>query len=121
MRYAITGDVSWPPLQGGRTVWRWAKAALYSPTVADPVALSDPGVFRGAAEPVQTSLVVGVQAISTGPGFLRHDCAEQDRRRRPTDACSGTFAKRSYTTALDRKSMRAVTADVVASTNVRSK
>ena len=42
----------------------WAKAGAAPPTVSDPVALHDPGVFLVARpNSVQTSLVVGVQAI----------------------------------------------------------
>lgn len=42
----------------------WAKSGAAPPTVSDPVGLADPGVFLVARpNSVQTSLVVGVQAI----------------------------------------------------------
>lgn len=42
----------------------WAKAGSPPPTVTDPISLNDPGVFLVARpSSVQTSLVVGVQAI----------------------------------------------------------
>jgi zinc protease len=63
---AVTGDITMAAalkaVQG--RFGGWAKAGSPPPTVSDPVALSDPGVFLVARpNSVQTSLVVGVQAI----------------------------------------------------------
>ena len=63
---AITGDITMAAAMkavqakfGG-----WAKAATPPPPVADPIAVADPGVFLVARpNSVQTSLVVGTQAI----------------------------------------------------------
>lgn len=64
---AITGDITMAAALkavqarfGG-----WAKSGSTPPAVTDPVGLADPGVFLVARpSSVQTSLVVGVQAIS---------------------------------------------------------
>jgi zinc protease len=70
---AITGDVTMAAALkavqarfGG-----WAKSGAAPPTVADPIAVADPGVFLVARpDSVQTSLVVGTQAIRyTDPDF----------------------------------------------------
>jgi zinc protease len=70
---AITGDITMAAaLKAVQSRFGgWAKAGVPPPAVSDPVALSDPGVFLVARpNSVQTSLVVGVQAIKyTDPDF----------------------------------------------------
>ena len=63
---AITGDVTLAAaLKAVQSRFGgWAKSGSAPPAVSDPVALADPGVFLVARpSSVQTSLVVGVQAI----------------------------------------------------------
>jgi predicted Zn-dependent peptidase len=63
---AITGDITMAAaLKAVQSRFGgWAKSGAAPPTVSDPVGLADPGVFLVARpNSVQTSLVVGVQAI----------------------------------------------------------
>ena len=63
---AITGDITMAAaLKAVQARFgAWAKAGAPEPSVSDPVAVADPGVFLVARPAsVQTSLVVGVQAI----------------------------------------------------------
>jgi zinc protease len=64
---AITGDITMATaLEAVQSRFGgWAKSGVTPPSVSDPVGLADPGVFLVARpNSVQTSLVVGVQAIS---------------------------------------------------------
>jgi zinc protease len=71
---AITGDITMAAaLKAIQSRFgSWAKAGAAPPAVADPATLADPGVFLVARpNSVQTSLVVGVQAIRyTDPDFF---------------------------------------------------